>query len=471
MHSRARIRGSRRLLIRQQVTPLSSRSRRAGSGDPPDLHGVMPRLFSPSFQSRLSTLLSSTSLTSRYQSLVPSIPICGRDAADIIIDFDPGHHSLDQFERRSLECRYELERRRPGITDSAFLDAAGAYVVTSTASVDIKSLVVDAGATLSFGAGSPFIVEGDVLNNGTVEVGAFLGDRIATGDFKGDVSGAGSFEISDNAILEIGGSVFGQFLNGSFSGITVSFDTGIGTLVLDQSAQFHGLIAGSSPGTPLSPGNLIDLKDLPFTSSMSATVHYDNSANISVVDFSNGAANVTLLFSGMDSNWNFRSDGQGGTIVSDPPTNPIVLENQKPGTPKSVSADPAGRQFASDPGFATAISTNVGGTVQFKINNLTNNPNYRVDVYRLGYYGGDGARLVTSLQHQAAAAVVQPAPLTDPSRGLVDAGNWSVTDLERANRCGLGRLHRQRRQRHRDFPDPVHHKERRFAQRHRPADK
>ncbi|WP_257187337.1 MULTISPECIES: DUF4082 domain-containing protein [unclassified Bradyrhizobium] len=316
----------------------------------------------------------------------------------------------------------------PGIIDAAFLDAAGTYVVTSSAGVDIGSLVLDAGATLSLGAGSPFVVEGDVLNNGTVEVGAFLGNRITTGEFRGDVSGTGSFEIADKAILEIGGSVSGQFLNGSFSGITVSFETGTGTLVLDQSANFAGLITASSPGAALSPGNLVDLRDLPFTSSMSATVSYDSSSNISTVDFSNGAANVTLLFSGMDLNWNFKSDGLGGTIVSDPPTNPTVLENQKPGTPRSVWEIQPGDNSTLTQGFATAISTNVGGTVQFKINNLTGNPNYRVDVYRLGYYGGNGARLVTSLQHQAAAAVVQPAPLRDASTGLVDAGNWSVTD-------------------------------------------
>ncbi|WP_247776480.1 DUF4082 domain-containing protein [Bradyrhizobium sp. CW1] len=405
-------------------------SSRAGPGDQPDLHGVMPRLFSPSFQSRLSALLSSTSLTSRYQSLAPTFPSAASEWTPPTSSSvsTPGTTHWTNSSDGVWNVATNWSAGVPGIIDSAFLDAAGAYVVTSTASVDIKSLVVDAGATLSFGAGSPFIVEGDVLNNGTVEVGAFLGDRIATGDFKGDVSGTGSFEISDKSILEIGGSVSGRFLNGSFSGITVAFDTGSGALVLDQSAEFHGLIAGSSPGAPLSPGNLIDLKDLPFTSSMSATVHYNNSSNISAVDFSNGAANVTLLFSGMDLNWNFKSDGQGGTIVSDPPTNPIVLENQKPGTPKSVWQIQPGDNSHLTQGFATAISTNVGGTVQFKINNLTGNPNYRVDLYRLGYYGGDGARLVTSLQHQAAAAVVQPAPLSDPSRGLVDAGNWSVTD-------------------------------------------
>ncbi|WP_245428041.1 DUF4082 domain-containing protein [Bradyrhizobium sp. MOS003] len=403
---------------------------RAGSGDLPDLHGIIPRLFSPSFQSRLSTLLSSTSLTSHYQSLVTTFPSAAREGTPPTSSSisTPGTTHWTNSSDGVWNVAANWSAGVPGITDSALLDAAGAYVVTSTANVDIKSLVVDVGATLWFGAGSPFIVEGDVLNNGTVEVGAFLGDRIATGDFKGDVSGTGSFEISDKAILEIGGSVSGQLLNGSFSGVTVSFDTGIGTLILDQSANFHGLIAGPSPGAPLSPGNLIDLKDLPFTSSMSATVNYDISSNISVVDFSNGAANVTLLFSGMDLNWKFESDGQGGTIVSDPPTNSIVLENQKPGTPRSVWEIQPGDNSTLTQGFATAISTNVGGTVQFKINNLTGNPNYHIDVYRLGYYGGDGARLVTSLQHQAAAAVVQPAPLSDPSTGLVDAGNWSVTD-------------------------------------------
>ena len=79
-------------------------------------------------------------------------------------------------------------------------------------------------------------------------------------------------------------------------------------------------------------------------------------------------------------------------------------------------------------GFTTEISTNVGGTVQFKIDNLTGNPNYHIDIYRLGYYGGDGARLEGTIQHQSTSSVPQPTPLTDPSTGLVDAGNWSVTD-------------------------------------------
>ena len=103
-------------------------------------------------------------------------------------------------------------------------------------------------------------------------------------------------------------------------------------------------------------------------------------------------------------------------------SNKIVTENQLPGDPNwNISAPDS-----SIEGFTTAISTNVGGTVSFKIN--TDASDYTVEIYRLGYYGGDGARLVTTIEHQAAAATNQPAPHTDPSTGLVDAGNWSVTD-------------------------------------------
>lgn len=105
-----------------------------------------------------------------------------------------------------------------------------------------------------------------------------------------------------------------------------------------------------------------------------------------------------------------------------------MAENQLAGTPQSIWRIAPGKDSTTIQGFTTAISTNLGGTVQFKIDNLTGNPNYQIDIYRLGYYGGDGARLITSLQHQAATSVVQPNPLTDASTGLVDAGNWSVTD-------------------------------------------
>ncbi|MCP3395145.1 DUF4082 domain-containing protein [Bradyrhizobium sp. CCGB12] len=103
-------------------------------------------------------------------------------------------------------------------------------------------------------------------------------------------------------------------------------------------------------------------------------------------------------------------------------TNPVVLENQKPGNPQS-EWDIVGAGSSNIEGFATDISVNRGNRVDFKIN--TNSSNYRIDIYRLGYYGGMGARKVDTIQHTGVQN--QPTPLRDAATGLVDAGNWSVS--------------------------------------------
>ena len=78
-------------------------------------------------------------------------------------------------------------------------------------------------------------------------------------------------------------------------------------------------------------------------------------------------------------------------------------------------------------GFATDMSVNAGTRVDFKINvNGGAGSDYIVEIFRLGYYGGSGAREVA--QWTNTNATVQPDALVDASRGMVDAGNWSVTD-------------------------------------------
>ncbi|WP_201295937.1 DUF4082 domain-containing protein, partial [Cyanobium sp. Copco_Reservoir_LC18] len=101
----------------------------------------------------------------------------------------------------------------------------------------------------------------------------------------------------------------------------------------------------------------------------------------------------------------------------------IVQENLKTGTPKAIWDAPTSNQIE---GFATDFSVDNGSTVNFKIN-VNAAPGvtvpYRIEIYRLGYYGGDGATLVTTINTSGEA---QPNPVSD-SRGLVDAGNWSVS--------------------------------------------
>src|SRR5690606_34569969 len=73
--------------------------------------------------------------------------------------------------------------------------------------------------------------------------------------------------------------------------------------------------------------------------------------------------------------------------------NKIALENMKQGNPQSEwGLDGAGDTNIQ--GFASEISINIGQTIDFKI--ATDSTNYRIDIYRLGYYGGDGARKVGS---------------------------------------------------------------------------
>ena len=103
-------------------------------------------------------------------------------------------------------------------------------------------------------------------------------------------------------------------------------------------------------------------------------------------------------------------------------TNPIVAENLLLGnSPGEWDIDGAGDTTIQ--GFATDISVNKGNTIHFKVK--TNATNYRLDIYRLGYYQGLGARRVDTILPSASLPQTQPNPITDASTGLVDCGNWA----------------------------------------------
>ncbi|MGO4706807.1 DUF4082 domain-containing protein [Microvirga sp. 2MCAF38] len=103
-------------------------------------------------------------------------------------------------------------------------------------------------------------------------------------------------------------------------------------------------------------------------------------------------------------------------------SNPIVLENQELGNPENEwGIDGAGSTNIE--GFATEISINRGQRIDFKIN--TDSTNYRIDIYRLGYYGGMGARKLDTIPHTGLQTQLNPQ--RDNATGAVDAGNWAVS--------------------------------------------
>jgi hypothetical protein len=103
--------------------------------------------------------------------------------------------------------------------------------------------------------------------------------------------------------------------------------------------------------------------------------------------------------------------------------NAVALENSYPGSSawklEGNAQPPTGLE-----GFSTASSINAGESVDVKVNTKSGAP-YHVEIYRLGYYGGDQARLVSVLP--GLVGVEQPYPQTDYSTGLIDCSNWSVS--------------------------------------------
>jgi hypothetical protein len=105
-------------------------------------------------------------------------------------------------------------------------------------------------------------------------------------------------------------------------------------------------------------------------------------------------------------------------------TTPLIAENSRPGNPETEwDVNAAGD--LSIQGFATEISVNHGSPISFKVK--TEATSYRIDIYRIGYYGGLGARLVDTINPSSALPQRQPDCLQYPSTRLCDCGNWAVS--------------------------------------------
>src|SRR3954465_769668 len=90
------------------------------------------------------------------------------------------------------------------------------------------------------------------------------------------------------------------------------------------------------------------------------------------------------------------------------PANAIEAENCLPGT---SGWQISGSGDSTIQGFATDISYNVGQTVSLKVN--TSARAYRIEIYRMGYYQGNGARLIATISPSVTLPQTQPACLTN----------------------------------------------------------
>jgi N,N-dimethylformamidase beta subunit-like protein/Big-like domain-containing protein len=141
------------------------------------------------------------------------------------------------------------------------------------------------------------------------------------------------------------------------------------------------------------------------------------------------AATVLLIVGLIGVRPNAQTGGRTGPASNqtDPcgaPANRIIAENCKPGNP-STEWDVNGVGDQTIVGFATDISFNVGETARFKVN--TDSARYRIDIYRTGWYGGLGARLLGSVRPSVSLPQRQLECAIDWSIRLYDCGTWAVS--------------------------------------------
>jgi hypothetical protein len=109
----------------------------------------------------------------------------------------------------------------------------------------------------------------------------------------------------------------------------------------------------------------------------------------------------------------------GSTLPPGTRSNPIVIENQNPGTTDWLPGASFGArdQFSQIAGFADAVSVNAGDTIHFMVSTRTDGITYTLTIYRLGWYGGSGAR-----------EMLRVSGLTGQAQGYWDPWSKGVAD-------------------------------------------
>src|SRR6266702_1767715 len=118
--------------------------------------------------------------------------------------------------------------------------------------------------------------------------------------------------------------------------------------------------------------------------------------------------------------------------------NPIVRENRKHGTTRWQSKELAKQSKTSVDteqvtrasvwtdttirGYANTTSINHGDVINFYVG--TTHPSYSIQIYRMGWYGGTGSTLVTTISNLSGQN--QPIPVADPTTQLLEL-NWNVS--------------------------------------------
>jgi hypothetical protein len=111
-----------------------------------------------------------------------------------------------------------------------------------------------------------------------------------------------------------------------------------------------------------------------------------------------------------------------GGIGEEESLNPVQEENLRPGTTEWMIPKGHEAYDREIEGYASAVSVNVGETIQFFVHVKTAQK-ISIQIYRMGWYQGLGGRLITSMWDVRAEP--QPLPEANHTTGLAEC-NWTM---------------------------------------------
>jgi hypothetical protein len=123
-------------------------------------------------------------------------------------------------------------------------------------------------------------------------------------------------QMTQDATIDAGASLE---LTGADSG-SITFSGSTGTLVLDHSSSFTGKLLNLTGNGNASTSDQIDLRDIAFGAGTTVSYAGNSSGGIlTIKDAQNHTAKLSLVGDYTHSTFSLSSDGNGGTLVIDPP--------------------------------------------------------------------------------------------------------------------------------------------------------
>ncbi len=231
----------------------------------------------------------------------------------------------------------------------------------------------------------------------------------------------GTLLVADNA----SGSPQSVTLSGSGAYPVVGLSSTQMTFASQQMNTFsspQSIVLSNTGAVPLTISNISTAGDFSQTNNCGTVVAAGASCTLSVtygptiVGTSNGTLSITDNAGNSPQTVSLTGSGTAPAVTTG---NPIQIENAKPGTSDWHTVNAALNHQIE--GYSSSTSVNRGGTISLYVN--TADGSYTIDVFRMGWYSGLGARrMMAPVQVNAAQ---QPAcPVVDSSTYLLEC-NWT----------------------------------------------